>query len=91
VWAGYRQLIALRHAEPAIAVGELAQFELLGADVVHIVRAAGESRIEAVINLSGLSHAVSEIAHGEVLFTNLAAPTDWLTLAPWQAVVIRQA
>lgn len=91
VWAGYRQLIALRHAEPAIGVGELVQLDVLGADVVRIVRAAGESRIEAVINLCGAAQKIDDIERGELIFSNLPAPTEWLSLAPWQAVVIRQA
>ncbi len=87
VLAYYRRLIALRHREPVIALGRLESLELIGDSVVRLVRTGEGSTIEAFINLSGAPQRVAA-EQGRVLLANLPLAGDWLTLAPWQAVVL---
>lgn len=89
VLAYYRRLIALRHAEPAISLGRLDTLELVGDSVVRLVRVGEGSTIEALINLSSTPQQVAADG-GTVVLSNLPVSADWLSLAPWQAVVLRR-
>lgn len=89
VWCYYRDLIAVRHQEPAIAIGELVHFDLIDNVVARLVRTANGVTVEALVNLSGVAHVVPEVHAGEVLLANRPVEGELLTLAPWQAVVVR--
>ncbi|KUL42288.1 alpha-glucosidase [Actinoplanes awajinensis] len=92
----YRQLIALRHAEPAVAEGDFTMLLPHDERLYAFTRRLGDTELLVIGNFSGET-APAEIddaagwAGAELVLTNLpGASSQALTLAPWQAVVYRR-
>jgi oligo-1,6-glucosidase len=94
VYHFYRQLIELRHEEPAVVYGD---FEMLlphDERLYAFTRTYGDTALLVIGNFSGESvrAEIDDAAaweSAELLLTNAAAPED-LVLSPWQAVVYRR-
>jgi oligo-1,6-glucosidase len=92
VLAHYRRLIALRHTDDVVALGD---FTMLLPDHEHVYAftrsLAGDTRL-VVCNLSRETYPLAELlpeaASAELLLGNLAA-SDPAVLAPWEARVLR--
>ena len=91
----YRQLLALRRAEPAMQVGE---YQLLEDDrVLAFCRDDGRSRILVALNFTGEGQpvgAAADFGTGELLVSTELARTgpielDGLTLRPNEGVIIK--
>jgi alpha-glucosidase len=84
----YRDLLRLRRAHPALAIGDVHLIEAEG-DILAYERHHGEDRILIALNLGGRLHAV-ELPIGDVLLTTGG---DYAAgqLAPNQGVVARVA
>jgi oligo-1,6-glucosidase len=89
VLAYYRRLIELRHREPIVAAGEVEVHDPIDADVVWFSRSLGDRSLEVYVNLSSRRRLVPAAARGVVELSNLPVAGEWLTLEPWQAVVVR--
>jgi oligo-1,6-glucosidase len=89
VLAYYRRLIDLRHREPIVAVGEVEVHDPVDEDVVWFTRSARGRSLEVYVNLSSRARRVPSAAAGVVELSNLPVAGEWLTLEPWQAVVVR--
>ena len=92
----YRQLIELRHTEPAVAHGDFTM--LLPADerLYAFTRRLGRTELLVIGNFSSGHRCVPDIedadawADAELVLTNADPPPDDLTLYPWQAVIYRR-
>ena len=97
VFHHYRRLIELRHAEPAVALGD---FTMLLEDdplVYAFTRRLEDTELLVVANFSGEEDVAADVpdaeawAGAELLLTNLAgADPGRLVLAPWEARVYRR-
>ncbi len=79
----YRTLLALRRAEPALAVGDIADVRAEG-DVLGYARRHAGRRLRVLLNLGQASHTLPA---GEVLLSTLTARNDGV-LRPDEGVVI---
>ena len=85
----YRRLIDLRHREPAVAAGEVVVHDPIAGDVVWLTRSAEGCALDVYVNLSRRRQVIPSAAVGSVVLANLPVDGEWLTLCPWQAVVVR--
>ncbi|MFI1992138.1 alpha-glucosidase [Actinoplanes sp. NPDC020271] len=92
----YRQLIELRHAEPAVADGDFTMLLPHDERLYAFTRRLGDTELLVIGNFTGET-ATAELddaagwAGAELLLTNLpGASASSLTLAPWQAVVYKR-
>jgi oligo-1,6-glucosidase len=94
VYHFYRELIALRHAEPAVVYGDFTMLLPHDERLYAFTRAHGDTTLLVIGNFSG-DTVRAEIddaaawARAELLLTNAPAP-DGLVLEPWQAVIYRR-
>ncbi|HEY0533751.1 MAG TPA: alpha-glucosidase [Actinoplanes sp.] len=95
VYHYYRQLIALRHTEPAVVDGD---FTMLLPDddrLYAFTRRLGSTELLVIGNFTGdtvqaeIPDAVSW-SGAELVLSNLPEPATELSLAPWQAVIYRR-
>jgi oligo-1,6-glucosidase len=88
VFAYYRDLIALRHAQPIVVLGDFALLEVAAETVYAFTRGLGDQRLDVFANLSGEFVTVDEagLSPGEVLVGNYPpAQRQAGILAPWEA------
>jgi oligo-1,6-glucosidase len=91
----YRQLIDLRHTEPAVVDGD---FTMLLPDddrLYAFTRRRGTTELLVIGNFTGdtVQAEIPDAASwsgAELVLSNLPAPATELTLAPWQAVIYRR-
>jgi oligo-1,6-glucosidase len=92
VFHHYRRLIELRHSEPAVAHGDFTMLLEDDERVYAFTRRLGDVELLVLGNFSGEEVAV-EIPGwdgAELLLGNVAEPAADLTLAPWEARVLRR-
>jgi oligo-1,6-glucosidase len=95
VYHYYRQLIALRHSEPAVVDGD---FTMLLPDddrLYAFTRRLGATELLVIGNFTGstVQAAIPDAASwsgAELVLSNLPAPATELSMAPWQAVIYRR-
>jgi oligo-1,6-glucosidase len=92
VLAHYRRLIALRHENDVVALGD---FAMLLPDHEHVyafTRSLGPEQLLVVCNVSATPYPLSELLpaamDAELVLGNLAA-TDPAVLGPWEARVLK--
>jgi oligo-1,6-glucosidase len=95
VYHFYRQVIALRHEEPAVVYGDFQMLLPHDERLYAFTRTHGETSLLVIGNFSADTvRAEIDDAAGwsaaELLLTNAAAPDD-LTLQPWQVVIYRRS
>ncbi|WP_250033232.1 glycoside hydrolase family 13 protein [Paractinoplanes maris] len=95
VYHYYRQLIALRHDEPAVVDGDFTMLLPNHEQLYAYTRRLGGTELLVIGNFSGAAVKADledDWSGAELVLTNLSAPPDkdW-TLAPWQAVVYRRS
>jgi oligo-1,6-glucosidase len=91
----YRQLIDLRHTEPAVVDGD---FTMLLPDddrLYAFTRKRGSTELLVIGNFTGdtVQAEIPDAASwsgAELVLSNLPAPATELALAPWQAVIYRR-
>jgi oligo-1,6-glucosidase len=92
VLAHYRRLIALRHDEPAVALGDFAMLLPEHPEVYAFTRSLDDEVLLVVCNLSRTTQSLAELLpealHAILLLGNLPAP-DPAVLRPWEARVLR--
>jgi oligo-1,6-glucosidase len=92
----YRQLIELRHTEPAVADGDFTMLLPNDERLYAFTRRLGDTELLVIGNFTAepVRAEIPDAAawsSAELLLTNLATPPgDDLTLGPWQAVVYRR-
>jgi oligo-1,6-glucosidase/alpha-glucosidase len=85
----YRKLLALRRAEPALALGSIERVEA-SEHVLAYRRSHGRSRLQIILNLTGTERQMPDGAGtGECLLSTLGStpPEGWLR--PDEGVVFR--
>ena len=98
VFHHYRSLISLRHAEPAVAIGDFAMLLATDPVIYAFTRTLGATTLLVVANFSSQDVSVplgTEIdqdwATAEILSDNYPVDgTPGITLRPWQARVYRR-
>lgn len=88
VHAYYRSLIALRHDQPIVVLGDFALLDVEAETVYAFTRRLGDRTLEVFANLSGEFVAVDGVGQGsgEVLIGNyLPTQRQIGVLAPWEA------
>jgi oligo-1,6-glucosidase len=92
VLAHYRRLIALRHDEPVVALGEFAMLLPEDDDVYAFTRSLETDVLLVACNLSRAVQPLVELLpqaeHAHLVLCNLPVP-DAAVLAPWEARVLR--
>ena len=90
VFSFFRQLIALRKAEPIIQGGDIRFVESPAPQVIAYERTQGNERVLVQCNFSN-EEQPALLWDGEVLVSNYAEPSVGATLRPWEgtAYVIR--
>jgi oligo-1,6-glucosidase len=92
VLAHYRRLIALRHDEPVVALGDFAMLLPEHPEVYAFTRSLDDEVLLVVCNLSRTTQSLAELLpealHAVLLLGNLPAP-DPAVLRPWEARVLR--
>jgi oligo-1,6-glucosidase len=92
VLAHYRRLIALRHDEPVVALGDFAMLLPEHDDVYAFTRSLEDDVLLVVCNLSRrpyrLADLLPEAVHSDLVLGNLPFP-DTEVLAAWEARVLR--
>ncbi len=97
VFQHYQRLIALRHDEPVVALGD---FTMLLPDddrVYAFTRRLGDTALLVLANFTGSPVSVelpdaAEWSHAEVLMSNVGPRSERLSeLAPWEATVHRRS
>jgi oligo-1,6-glucosidase len=92
VLAYYRRLIALRHENDVVALGDFAMLLPEHDDVYAFTRSLGGDVLLVVCNVSRTPHPLAELlpqaVDAEMVLGNLAA-SDPAILAPWEARVLR--
>ena len=92
VLAHYRRLIALRHQEPVVALGDFAMLLPDHHDVYAFTRSLEDDVLLVVCNVSRrpyrMADLLPEAAHCDLVLGNLPVP-DAEVLAPWEARVLR--
>jgi oligo-1,6-glucosidase len=93
VFHHYRRLIELRHAEPAVALGDFTM-RLPGDERVYaFTRRLGDVELFVLGNFSAAEVEVPEArewASAELVLGNCEAPDDHGTVRPWEARVYRR-
>jgi oligo-1,6-glucosidase len=92
VFHHYRRLIELRHAEPVVAHGDFTMLLEDDERVYAFTRRLGDVELLVLGNFSGEEVAVDVPGWdgAELLIGNVADPAGGLTLAPWEARVLRR-
>lgn len=95
VFHWYRRLIALRHAEPAVAEGDFTMLLPHDERLYAFTRRLGGTELLVIGNFSGetVRAEIDDAAawqSAELLLNNLPQDPVDLTLRPWQAVVYRR-
>jgi len=94
VLAHHRQLIALRHDLPVVALGDFTMLLPEHEQVYAFTRALDDDRLLVVCNVSGqpqpLGDLLPEAVGAELVLGNLR-DGDPSVLAPWEARVLRPA
>jgi oligo-1,6-glucosidase len=92
VLAHYRRLIALRHHEPVVALGDFTMLLPEHDEVYAFTRSLDGATLLVVCNVSRnaqpLSDLLPEAVGAELVLGNLT-PADPAVLAPWEALVLR--
>jgi oligo-1,6-glucosidase len=92
VLAHYRRLIALRHDEPVVALGDFAMLLPEHPEVYAFTRSLDGAVLLVVCNLSRTTQPLAELLpesqHTDCVLGNLPAP-DPAVLRPWEARVLR--
>jgi oligo-1,6-glucosidase len=92
VLAHYRRLIAMRHDEPVVALGDFAMLLPEHPEVYAFTRSLDDEVLLVVCNLSRTTQSLAELLpealHAILLLGNLPAP-DPAVLRPWEARVLR--
>jgi oligo-1,6-glucosidase len=92
VLAHYRRLIAMRHDEPVVALGDFAMLLPEHPEVYAFTRSLNDEVLLVVCNLSRTTQSLAELLpealHAILLLGNLPAP-DPAVLRPWEARVLR--
>jgi oligo-1,6-glucosidase len=92
VLAHYRRLIALRHGEPVVALGDFTMLLPEHDDVYAFTRSRGGDTLLVVCNLSRtpytLADLLTESVDADLVLGNVPA-SDPAVLAPWEARVLR--
>ena len=92
VLAHYRKLIALRHQNPVVALGDFTMVLPEHEHLYAFTRSLEEELLLVVCNVSGTSYRLSgllpEALDAELLLGNLVA-SDPAVLGPWEARVLR--
>jgi oligo-1,6-glucosidase len=90
----YRKLIALRHDEPAVALGDFTMLLPDDPQVYAFTRRLENVELLVLVNVSGTTAAPeisADWADAELLLTNVEADPRRFELAPWEARVYRRA
>jgi oligo-1,6-glucosidase len=90
----YRKLIELRHAEPAVALGDFTMLLEDDPRVYAFTRRLEATELLVVANFSGEEDVAADVpgwAGAELLLVNVAEPAPELVLGPWEARVYRRA
>lgn len=99
VWQHYRSLIALRHSEPAVALGDFTMLLAEHEQVYAYLRRLGPVELLVLANMSGRSAMADQIPdagqweRAELISTNCPPPDPSrhrLELQPWEARVYRR-
>ncbi|UOY00729.1 alpha-amylase family glycosyl hydrolase [Blastococcus sp. PRF04-17] len=92
VFAHYRKLIALRHEEPVVALGDFTMLLPDHDDVYAFTRSLDGDTLLVVCNLSRTPYPLADLlpdaANGRLVLGNLGAG-DPAVLRPWEARVLR--
>ena len=92
VLAHYRRVIALRHENPVVALGDFTMLLPEHDDVYAFTRGLGDDVLLVVCNLSRTPYPLADLlpqaVDADLLLGNLAA-SDPALLAPWEARVLR--
>jgi oligo-1,6-glucosidase len=92
VLAHHRRVIALRHENPVVALGDFAMLLPEHDDVYAFTRGLGDGVLLVVCNLSRTPYPLADLlpqaVDADLLLGNLAA-SDPALLAPWEARVLR--
>jgi oligo-1,6-glucosidase len=92
VLAHYRRLIALRHSDPVVALGDFTMLLTEHDEVYAFTRALDGATLLVVCNVSRnpqpLRDLLPEAVGAELVLGNLA-PADPAVLRPWEARVLR--
>jgi len=95
VYHYYRELIELRHTEPAVVDGDFTMLLPHDERLYAFTRRLDRTELLVIGNFSAdpvraeIDDAAAWTA-AELVLTNAAAPSDDLTLGPWQTVVYRR-
>jgi oligo-1,6-glucosidase len=95
VYHHYRKLTELRHSEPAVVDGDFTMLLPNDERLYAFTRKRGSTELLVIGNFSA-DTVRAEIddaaawAAAELVLTNATAPSDDLTMGPWQAVVYRR-
>jgi oligo-1,6-glucosidase len=94
VLAHYRRLIALRHEQPVVALGDFTMLLPDHPEVYAFTRSLGEEVLLVACNVSGRPQPVAgllpQVVRAELVLGNLPVE-DPAVLAPWEARVLRSA
>jgi oligo-1,6-glucosidase len=92
VLAHYRRLIALRHDDPVVAVGDFTMLLPEHDEVYAFTRSLDGATLLVVCNLGRTAYRLAELlpeaVGAELVLGNLAS-SDPAVLAPWEARVLR--
>ncbi len=91
VWHHYRKLIALRHAEPAVATGDFTMLLPEHEQIYAFTRRLNDTELLVLGNLSGEPADPGELpgwADAELVLGNVESPSA--ILQPWEAKVLRR-
>ena len=89
VWHHYRRLIALRHSEPVVALGDFTMLLPDHPTVYAFTRRLDDVVLTVVANLSSFPVDLDLTVGGEPLFATGGPGTDPAHLEPWEARVHR--
>jgi oligo-1,6-glucosidase len=95
VYHHYRKLIELRHTEPAVVHGDFTMLLPHDERLYAFTRRLDQTELLVIGNFSDETvkadiDDAAEWSVAELLLTNTAAPSDALTMGPWQTVVYRR-
>jgi oligo-1,6-glucosidase len=93
VFAHHRRLIALRHTDPVVALGDFTMLLPEHDDVYAFTRALDGATLLVVCNVSSSAHPLGrvlpEAVDAELVLGNLPDDGDPAVLRPWEARVLR--
>jgi oligo-1,6-glucosidase len=96
VFHHYRRLIELRHAEPAVALGDFTMLLEDDPQVYAYTRRLGDTELLVVVNVSGEPASAAALpdadgwAGAELVLTNAEPEPEGLELGPWEARIHRR-